>query len=189
VAALRNGEPKRAIALAEICDRSVLPGLLALMISSGHPVLLRYVQEQLARSPELAKLRHAGRTLLHAAAGAGHLATVELLLHIGADPNALDGGRHTPLYCLGNECVGAACADVVRALVRGWEQVDANEGAKECTALHMAARRGNAATAKALLDCGARIDARDSHGDTPFERAVNCRKNEVAELLRSYFCP
>jgi len=37
--------------------------------------------------------------------------------------------------------------------------------------------------AKALLDSGAGIDARDSLGDTPLRRAVNCNKAEVAALL------
>jgi ankyrin repeat protein len=53
----------------------------------------------------------------------------------------------------------------------------------------MAARRGNAVVAKALLDCGATIDAVDRRGDTPLQRAINCRKLHVAELLRSYVGP
>ncbi len=47
----------------------------------------------------------------------------------------------------------------------------------------MAARRGNVEAAEALLDCGADIEARDSLGETPFRRAVNCRQPGVAALL------
>src|ERR1700674_4383857 len=45
VAAIRRGDADRALALAETCDRTVLTGLLALMIGSGHSVLLEFVQE------------------------------------------------------------------------------------------------------------------------------------------------
>jgi hemoglobin len=189
VAAVHNGDADRAVALAETCDRAVLPGLLALMIGAGNGALAAYVRERLTREPALVRRRYAGRTLLHAAAGAGNLAAVELLLGLGADPNAVDGGKHAPLYSVGNECMGAGCAEVVRLLVRTGARVNANEGAKRCTALHMAARRGNAAVARALLDCGAAFDARDRNGDTPLQRAINCRKTEVATLLQTYFCP
>jgi ankyrin repeat protein len=35
----------------------------------------------------------------------------------------------------------------------------------------------------ALLDAGADIEARDSMGDTPLRRAVNCDKVDAARLL------
>src|SRR5438045_2387275 len=70
-----------------------------------------------------------------------------------------------------------------RAWVRAGAAEDACAGATRCTALHMAARRGNKDVADALLDCGADIDARDRVGDTPLRRAVNCNKPDVAALL------
>lgn len=103
-----------------------------------------------------------------------------MLLLLGANPNA-DG--HTALYCVGNECHAESGGRIVRALVKGGADVNAAEGVKRCTALHMAARRGNAEVAEALLDCGAEVDPRDSTGDTPLRRAVNCNKTDVAALL------
>jgi ankyrin repeat protein len=47
----------------------------------------------------------------------------------------------------------------------------------------MAAKRGFVAIAHALLDCGAAVNAQDRKGDTPLQRALNCRRNAVAELL------
>ena len=47
----------------------------------------------------------------------------------------------------------------------------------------MAAWRGNVEVAEALLECGANIEARDSLGETPLRRAVNCGKTGVAALL------
>jgi hemoglobin len=189
VAAVRGGEADRAIATAETLrnrfqrNRSVLAGLLALMMGSRNPAMLRYVQERVTYDPALVRERYAGRTLLHAASALGNLTMVELLLRLGADPNARDGGGHAPLYCLANEYKGPDAGDVVRALAHSGANVNANDGVKHCTALHMAARRGSLETAEVLLDCGAEIDARDSLGDTPLRRSVNCGRIQVASLL------
>ena len=188
VVAIRIRNTVHAIALAEssalqVFGRSVHCGLLALMVRSGQHALLDYVRVRLIGDPSLVSERYAGRTLMHEAAAAGSLPTLELLLSLGADPNALDGGRHTPLYGLGNECQAAGGESLVRALVQSGADVNACDGAKRCTPLHMAARRGSVEIAEALLDCGADIEARDSLGETPLRRAVNCGKVELAALL------
>jgi hemoglobin len=174
VAAVRAGDRNRAIELVAQCDPAVLPGLLALMIESGDPALLSYAHERLTKAQ-----RYNGRTLLHVAVMADRLRTVELLLRLGADPNAFDGGKHTPLYY-------AKSGPVVHALVRAGAEVDARDGVMRTTALHMAARFGSVEVAKALLECGADIDARDRREETPLQRAINCKKAAVAELLRNY---
>jgi len=186
VAAVRAGDADLAIELTEDShgsDRAILAGLLTLMIGSGHSAMVGYVRERLIRDPALVHERYGGRALLHSASAAGNLATVELLLSLGADPNSKTAGGHTPLYCVGNECGIPGGANVVRALIERGASVDADDGVKHCTPLHMAARRGNVEVAGALLDCGANIEARDSLGETPLRRAVNCNKVEVAALL------
>ncbi len=145
--------------------------------------MLEYVRARLTGDPSLVCERYAGRTLLHEAAAVGSSTVVELLLSLGADKNAPDGGGHTPLYCVGNECSVPGAGKVVRTLVEAGADVNAHAGVKRCTALHMAARRGNAEVAAALLDCGADIEARDSVGDTPLRRSVNCDKAGAATLL------
>ena len=190
-ACVRNGEAERAIALAESgilrdrfkLDRSVLTGFLATMIGSRDAAMLNFVQRKLEDDPGLAGQRYAGRTLLHVASGHGNLSMVKLLLRLGADPNAKDGGDHTPLYSLANGCRDSEGGSVVRTLVQAGAYVNAADGAKHCTALHMAARRGNVEIAEALLDCEAELDARDCLGDTPLRRSVNCDKSHVARLL------
>jgi ankyrin repeat protein len=156
------------------------------MIDSGQSPLLDYVQRRLTQDPTLARERYGSRTLLHTASGAGNLRAVEFLLRLGADPNAPTGGGHTPLYCVGNECKASDGEKVVHALVQAGAKVDAHDGVKHCTALHMAARRGNVNVARALLECDADIEARDTLGDTPLRRSVNCNKPEVAALLLSW---
>jgi hypothetical protein len=186
VAAIREGQADRAIELTQACPRAVLPGLMGLMIADGNPEMMRFVHREIAADRSLIEARYGGWTLLHSAAAAGSLRTVELLLRHGADPNVLDGGKHTPLYSVGNGYASAESADVVHALVRSGARVDAADGVTAATPLHMAARRGNAVVAKALLECGADRHLRDRRGDTPFDRALNCKKPHVAQLLREW---
>ena len=108
---------------------------------------------------------------------------VASLLRLGTEPDLRDGGGHTPLYCVANGCASETGRAVVRALVRAGADVNASGGLTRATALHMAARRGHAEIARTLLDCGAEIEARDYKGVTPLERAVNCRRATVVQLL------
>jgi len=194
VAAIRDGNAGRALELTQsptlalrfARNPAVFTQVLALMMEGGNDVLLEYAERELLAHPALAPIHSRyGRTLLHEASAQGNLRMVELLLRLGADPNVKASGRHTPLYCVANECRVTGGGNIVRALIRAGAQVDARSDAKQCTALHMAARRGNTEVAEALLDCGADLNARDKAGDTPLQRAKNCRKAGVAALLVS----
>jgi truncated hemoglobin YjbI len=194
VAVIRHADAARALELARspalrhrfACDRAVFAHVLGLMVGCGSDVFLEYAERELLADPALAKVRNRyGRTLLHDASAHGNLRMVELLLRLGADPNMGAQGGHTPLYCVANECQVAGGGSIVRALVRAGAPVNTQSGAKRCTALHMAARRGNMEVAEALLDCGADMNLRDTSGDTPLQRAKNCRKAGMASLLVS----
>ena len=185
IEAIAKGRDDEAFALApRFASRpSVFVGILARMIQSGRPRLISFVIHFLESDPSLVTPRFAGNTLLHFAAGAGCLEVVTLLLRLGVDPNLKGRGR-TPLYCVANQCASKSGPEVVRALMQAGADVNAGSGVMRATALHAAVRRGHVAIARVLLDCGAAVDARTSKGDTPLQRAVNCRKNEVAQLLR-----
>jgi len=193
-AAIRKGDAKYAIALIQgpalqrrfARDRALLAHVLALMMGTGDDTLLECAARQLHDDPSLAQARNRyGRALIHDASAQGNPQMLELLLRLGADPNLRTAGGHTPLYCLANECQVTGAGELVRALVRAGANVDERSDSKQCTALHMAARRGNSEVTEALLDCGADINAADKSGDTPFQRAKNCRKAAVASLLVS----
>ena len=192
VAAVREGDRDRSLELAEspalqarfARDRSVFAHVLGLMMGPND-AFQEYAGRALLADPALAHVRNRyGRTLLHDASAHGNLRMVELLLRLGADPNMGSPGQ-TPLYCVANECRAIGGGPVVRALIRAGAHVNEPSGVKQCTALHMAARRGNIEVAEALLDCGADQNAKDKSGDTPLQRAKNCRKAAVALLLAS----
>ena len=185
VSAIADGHDQEARALATLFSarHSVFVGLLARMVQSGREELVRFVVEAVESQPSLATRRFFGRTLLHFASGAGCYEVVELLLRLGTDPNIQDSGGHAPLYRVANECQLETAPEIVRALVRAGADVNAGGGVTKATALHMAARRGFVEVARTLLDCGAAIEAKDSKGDTPLQRAINCRRDKVAALL------
>jgi hemoglobin len=194
IVAIRHQEADQALRLLESRvlqdhfrrERAAWLNPLALLSKSKQPILLDYVEHQLNRDPALVTERYMGdRTLLHEIAGQGNVRIVATLLRLGADPNASDGYGQTPLYWASNAYPydGAARAAVVATLAQAGANVNARERVKGCSALHMAARRGNVLVAQALLGCGADIEARDKYGDTPLHRAVKCRQAELVTFL------
>lgn len=184
VAAIAEARDADAIRLAsELTARpSVCVGLLARMLRSQRPALIAYALERVGADAGLPAHRWNGRTLLHEAAAAGCPAMVTLLLKLGMGPNVPDAGGHPPLYSAANEC--AEASGVVRLLVAAGAEVNARTGVTAATALHMAARRGHLEVARTLLELGADARIPDRKGDTPLDRAVKCRRQDVAELLR-----
>jgi truncated hemoglobin YjbI len=186
IAAISSGNDEQALALApQFSARpSVFAGILARMMQTRRAALVRFVVDAVDRDSSLGPTRFSGRTLLHFASGAGCLPVVASLLRQGIDPNIQDRGGHTALYRAANECVAETGPELIKILVRAGADVHTGGGVTRATPLHMAARRGFVEIARTLLDCGAAINARDSKGDTPLQRAINCRKDEVARLLR-----
>ena len=163
--------------------------ILACMATSGCPELFDEAREILRSEPQLAAIRFGGHTLLHRAASAWSPQFAAFLLELGADPDACDSAGHPPLYHAGNRFprpIGvpeSAVQTLIEIFVRFGANLNAAEGVKACTPLHMAARRGHASLAEALVSQGANLEARDSKGETPLRRAVNCSQPAVAAAL------
>ncbi|XP_076347542.1 histone-lysine N-methyltransferase EHMT1-like isoform X2 [Tachypleus tridentatus] len=122
---------------------------------------------------------HENETPLHAAASAGHLVIVHLLVQAGAVLDHLTNKLYTPLmYAV--ECNQVL---VVEYLIKAGSQMDAR-GEDGMTALHLAARCGNVEICKMLLDTG-RINAniQDDGGWTPVIWATEHSKPVVVRLL------
>lgn len=145
------------------------------------------LREKLDEDPSLVRVNDHGRNLICAAATNWDVSRLHLLLEYGADVDMKDTGGHNPLYRVsngeGNEDDGRAALEL---LIAHGANVNQITGVGGMTPLHMAARRGTLAIAEALLNAGAKIDARDSNGETPLRRAVNCRKENLVRLLLAH---
>lgn len=187
VNAIAAGRDQEALTIAPrfAARPSVFVGLLVKMLQTGRAALIAFVIHSVEDNPALATCPFAGKTLLHYAAGAGCLDVVSALLQRNVDPDVLDNGNHTALYCVANEWGGETGPRIVAALVGAGAHVNANRGVTQATPLHMAARRGHVEIARALLDCGADIHAQDRKGETALQRAMNCRRPAVVQLLKA----
>jgi uncharacterized protein len=127
-----------------------------------------------ARSPD-------GFTALHLAAYFGQLEAAEALLEAGADPGAVAGNasRVQPLH----SAVAGRHLEVAALLLERGADPDAPQ-AGGWTALHSAAKQGNAALVELLLGHGAAPAPASDEGLLPADLAVETRHAAVAARLR-----
>jgi cytohesin len=97
--------------------------------------------------------------------------TVELLISKGADVNAEDKDGRTPYYCAAMD----GREDMVKLLTA--------KGAAPPSPIHLAARAGDLAKVKSLIEEGADVNAKDKPGQTPLFWAVRADNSDVAKFL------
>jgi ankyrin repeat protein/beta-lactamase regulating signal transducer with metallopeptidase domain len=96
---------------------------------------------------------------------------VELLIDNGADVNIEDNDGYTPYYW--------ASMDASKAIV----ELLTAKGAAPLSTIHVAARAGNLAKVKGLIQEGTDVDATDKSGETPLFSAVLADNDDVAKFL------
>ena len=125
---------------------------------------------------------HVGQTPLHHAVSADveDAAFVNALIERGADPDTRNRRARTPLHYAAES---GAFGPIVRALIDGGANLNAEDDGRGQTALHEVARRGDAEQAKLLVRGGADVSALDGDGRTPLHVAVDVGNSEVARVL------
>ena len=151
-----------------------------------------------------------GRTALHLAAGNNHRGCVEVLLRMGANPNAVDNWSTCPLF----EAVSRGHYEVADCIKDGGgKMLMGDPGSKLCAlcykgdlsqlgallkygvdpdsadydgrcALHLAAAEGFLQCTSVLLQHGAKADVQDRWGNTPLSEAQANERGDVAAALR-----
>ena len=134
----------------------------------------------------------AGTTPLMRAARGTDLELIQLLLAAGASAGAQQDDGSGVLHVMSGARPPRTDADravqgqVLDTLIAAGAEIEA-VAADGQTAMHRAARGGNASFINALFERGARLDARDNEGRTPYDLvAAPGRGNnpEIAELLK-----
>ena len=120
-----------------------------------------------------------GRTPLMEACQAGRPENMRLLVQRGADANAFDKEKTTVLM---HACAGASDGKVVRYLISHGARVN-ERNAYGCTALMIAAARGNVDVVRVLLRHGADANAVSDNQETPLTFAVVWNRLEVVKAL------
>lgn len=120
-----------------------------------------------------------GGTALLDASGNNQPEALRVLIAAGADPNAkTQEGKGAMFWA-----AGYGFTEVVRILARAGCRIEDPVDAFGTTPLMHAVENGQAETAAALLELGAKVNARDSSGKTALQRARTEGKNEIAEIL------
>ncbi len=163
--------------VAEAAPKAVHPRL-EMLISAVREGTIAEVEKLLAANPEMVKERDAsGSTLLHHAAAFGTVAEMKLLLDHGADVNAVNRRKSTPLFW------GIHDAAKVRLLLERGANVNARviDGR---TPAHNAALLGDGtAILKRLLKAGADPGAKTMNGMTALMYASSRPNLESMAML------
>jgi ankyrin repeat protein len=171
--------------VADEHDMSALPRQA---IMYGH---LDVLQLLLASGYSPADKDQVGSTLLHTAAIYGRPEIASYLISAGADVNATDSQRATPLHVVGEGAGWSLLGDDVeqsmqrtvataKILLEAGADVHARD-ASDSTPLHQAAQYGLAGLAELLFDRGADVNARNARDETPLGKA------ETASFLDHLF--
>ncbi|XP_023577955.1 ankyrin repeat and SOCS box protein 18 isoform X4 [Octodon degus] len=136
---------------------------LRIAAAHGHTACVRHLLDRGA-DPDATP---GGRGALHEACLGAHTACARLLLRHRADPDLASADGLAPLHL----CRAPASLGCAEALLEHGASVQQAGGTGQDTPLHVAAQHGLDDHARLYLDCRARVDARNSRGETALSLA------------------
>jgi ankyrin repeat protein len=157
---------------------------LCLAAMGGDVEVVKWVLAKGADVRYVCRDEHSHSQAIHHAASGGHHDVVIVLLDKGADVNARNGSKETPLHLAvrwsDGRYVKGDHLSVIAALLRRGADTNARD-AYGSTPLHEA---GRADVVKLLLKHGADTSIKNGQGATALEWAVRGENKEVAALLQ-----
>ena len=123
-----------------------------------------------------------GMTLLHFAVMMNDIRCIRVLANLGANFNARDSNKCTPLHWA---IMGEDVPDVVEVLINEGADVDMQDD-RQMTPLHYATRNYCIESAKKLIAGGSSIDTVDADGWSVLHVAVMCHNLQMVKLLISH---
>ncbi|RYD45063.1 MAG: ankyrin repeat domain-containing protein [Verrucomicrobiaceae bacterium] len=155
-----------------------IPPLDSVILEMAEEGDIQGLQNAVARDPQAVLGRtDRGWTLLHRAAVFGHTDIVDFLLNQGADPNARDRRRFTPLH--GAATGYSTQVPAMALLVAAGAKTDERNSDWQ-TPLMVCAQYSNPYGMVYLLGCGARLGFKDRRGRTALEAA----KQALADVFK-----
>ena len=119
--------------------------------------------------------------LLHKAAYEGDIKTVKMILKNKIDTDARDSFGGTALHA----AMFQNNMEIINLLIKAGLDVNAQGTYNKYTPLHDAVWANNLQAAKLLVKYGAKTNIKGRDGFTPYEKALDEKKDELANYLKS----